>query len=116
MTDEERKEVGRSYEKPWYGSKKFIAFLLMELMLCAMSMVALFTQKELGWPLAAFMIGIVATMGSIALVFNGYQAKLDMFLRGIVLSGNAPRSTAEQLFGKPKKMAGRGDDESEDDQ
>jgi len=100
MTSKERKELGNNYEKRWYHSKKFLAFLLMELLLAAMSMVALFTQQPAGWPLAAFMTGIVVTMGSIALTFNGYQAKLDMYVRGMALTGDPPKSLMDKLLGR----------------
>jgi hypothetical protein len=79
--------LASSYEKRWYASKKFIAFLIMELLLSAMAVVALFKQNDLGWPLAAFMLGIVITMGVIAMTFNGYQAKLDMYVRAMALTG-----------------------------
>jgi len=113
MTSKERKDLGTHFEKKWHGSKKFLAFLLMELLLCSMAMTALFTQEDLGWPLAAFMLGIVVTMGAIALVFNGYQAKLDMYVRGMALTGEAPRSLMEKLLGKPRLQ--RVDSDPEDD-
>jgi len=90
MTNGDRRTLGESYEKPFYKSKKFIAFLLMELLFCAMAMTALFTQPRLGWPLAAFMIGIVIVMGFIALSFNGKQAQLDTFVRAMALTGGVP--------------------------
>ena len=116
MTDEDRKHLAFTYEKSWYQSKKFIAFLLMELLLSAMAMVALFTQRNLGWPLAAFMTGIVMTMGAIALVFNGFQAKLDMYVRALALTGQAPRSVMEKLFGTVDKPKAKDPDEAGEDE
>jgi len=89
MTSTERREIAKSFEKVWHQSKKFLAFLLMELLLAAIITVALFKQPNLGWPLAAFMLGAVFTMGVIALTFNGYQAKLDMYVRAMTLIGHA---------------------------
>jgi len=91
MTDKERKDLAATYEKQWFRSKKFIAFLIMEVVFCAMAMVALFTQRDLGWPLAAFMTGIVVAMGFLALAFNGKQAQLDMYVRAMALTGGVPK-------------------------
>lgn len=81
----EKLELLKLTEKKALKSKKFIAFFFVEMLLFAMAMYALFTQSPLGWPLSAFMIGIVITMGTVAFVFNGYQAKLDMYLRTMAL-------------------------------
>lgn len=97
MTHTERKDLAGSYEKPWHRSKKFVAFLLMEIMFCAMAIIALFTQKNLGWPLAAFMTGIVIVMGFIALSFNGKQAELDMYVRAMALTGAVPGKLKTKL-------------------
>ena len=99
MTHKDRKDLGNSYEKPFYKSKKFIAFLLMEIIYCAMAMVALFTQKDLGWPLAAFMTGIVIAMGFLSLAFNGKQAEIDMYIRAMALTGGVPTKLHGKLGG-----------------
>jgi hypothetical protein len=112
MTGKQRIALATKFEKPWHKSKKFVAFLIMEVLLSALAIVALFTQPQLGWPLAAFMLGVVVTMGCIALVFNGYQAKLDMYVRGMALTGQAPRTLFEQVFGKADD---EDDDEPQDD-
>lgn len=105
MTDKERKDLAGSYEKPWHRSKKFIAFLLMEIVFCAMAMVALFTQAQLGWPLAAYMTGIVIAMGFLALAFNGKQAQLDMYVRAMALTGGIPKKLEDTLGLKPGESA-----------
>jgi len=112
MTGKQRITLATKFEKPWHQSKKYLAFLLMELLLSALAVVALFTQRPLDWPLAAFMLGVVVTMGCIALVFNGYQAKLDMYVRGMALTGQAPRSLFEKFFGTEDEDS---DDEPPDD-
>jgi len=97
MTEKDRAVLAHAYEKKWHESKKFVAFLLMELLLAAMAIIALFTQPQLGWPLAAFMLGVVITMGCIALVFNGFQAKLDMYVRAMALTGGVPREINKRM-------------------
>lgn len=87
MTSEQRESLVKHFEKKPLQSKKFIAFLFMEILLGALAMVALFTQPQLGWPLATFMSLIVVTMGAIALTFNGFQAALDKYFRGAALTG-----------------------------
>jgi hypothetical protein len=62
-------------------SKKFIAFLLMELILGSMAILALKWQPALGWPLAAFMVMCVLVMGFIAVLYIGKQADLEKFLK-----------------------------------
>lgn len=106
MTHVERKDLAGSYEKRWHQSKKFIAFLLMEIVFCAMAMTALFTQHDLGWPLAAFMTGIVIAMGFLALAFNGKQAELDMYVRAMALTGGIPTKLKSTLNLEPPKDVG----------
>ena len=76
-------------EKPWYRSKKFIAFIIVEVFMCAMAIVALFKQPELGWPLATFMVGIVFVMGFCAAWFIGSQAAVDKFVLGAAFMGKS---------------------------
>lgn len=97
MTENDKAILAHGYEKRWHESKKFIAFLLMEIMFCAMSMVALFEQDSIGWPLSAFMTGIVIAMGFIALSFNGKQAQLDMYVRAMALTGGIPEKMKASL-------------------
>lgn len=75
----------KEIEKKWYESKKFIAFAVVELLLAAIAVTALITQPGLGWPLAAFMVAIVLTMGAVVLGLIGKQALLDKYLRGMAL-------------------------------
>lgn len=109
---EEKKEMMKGFEKPFYRSKKFIAFLVMEGLLAWLAYTALKSQPDLGWPLASFMLGIVMTMGAIALVFNGYQAKLDMFMRGMALGSDAAKSIAEKVGGGKMFGSSEGGDEN----
>jgi hypothetical protein len=84
-------------EKPWWRSKKFIAFFLMEAAMLLMAVLALKWQENLGWPLAAFMVSIVFVMGFIAISFNGQQASLDMFVRGMALTGGISTKFKEKF-------------------
>ena len=100
MTNGDRKTLVDNYEKPFYKSKKFIAFVLMEVFLGGLVFYALYALRmapDIAWPLAAFMMGLVVTMGSIALTFNGYQANLDMYVRGMALTGGVPDKLREHL-------------------
>jgi hypothetical protein len=105
MTYKERVVLAKRFEKPGHKSKKFVGFIFMELLLAFLAVYALEKQPTLGWPLAMFMFGIVVSMGSIALVFNGYQAKLDMFVRGMAMAGQAPISLMETIFGVKRQPA-----------
>ena len=48
-----KQEIMKIVEKGAFASKKFLAFFLTESMLCAMAIVALTKQENLGWPLAS---------------------------------------------------------------
>ena len=84
-------------EKPFYRSKKFYAGFLIESALTAMAIVALRWQTDLGWPLSAFMLGIVFTMGFVYLSYNGKQAMLDTYTRGIALTGKIPTDFVKKI-------------------
>ncbi len=113
MNDSARIKLSTTFEKRWWQSKKFVAFLLMELLLSGMAIVALLSQPQLGWPLAAYMLGVVVTMGCTALVFNGYQAKLDMYIRGMALTGRAPRSLEKLFINNDKEIENELPDDGE---
>lgn len=82
MTNLERVDLLKQLDsKSMVRSKKFLAFLLMELLLGAMSILALKWQPELGWPLSAFMVMCVLVMGFIAVMYIGKQADLEKFLK-----------------------------------
>lgn len=90
MTDhEQKKEILKHVDRPWWTSKKFWAFTVMELLLTTMAVLALYWQKELGWPLSTFMTGIVFAMGFIAVNYTSTQARLDLFVRGMAMGGTS---------------------------
>ena len=95
MTDEQRVDVLKEVEKPWHKSKKFFAFLLMEIFLGLLLFILIFFTKKaedsvLSWQESALAITLVFTMGFIALAFNSKQAALDQYIRGIALTGTLP--------------------------
>ena len=91
MTKMEKKEMTHEvFEKAWFQSKKFIAFALTEALMAMMAIVALKHQANLGWPLSAFMTGIVFVMGFVAVVFLGKQTDLDKFVRMAAFSYKQP--------------------------
>lgn len=97
MTKMERKELMHDvFEKGWAQSKKFIAFFLVDAMLCAMAIIALIKQDEIGWPLSAFMVGIVFVMGFVAVSFNSRQADVDKFVRMAALNYKKGDANAEE--------------------
>jgi len=89
MTQEERKEVLATVEKPAHKSKKFVAWLIQQLLMAAMAIVALIKQPEIEWSLTAYMVGIVFMMGASTMYFLGKQAALDTAVRGFAMIGKA---------------------------
>lgn len=97
MTRTEKKELMHDvFEKGWAQSKKFIAFFLVDAMLCAMAIIALIKQDKIDWPLSAFMVGIVFVMGFVAVSFNGKQADVDKFVRMAALNYKPGGANAEE--------------------
>ena len=97
MTKMEKKELTHEvFEKAWYASKMFIAFFVVDAMLAAMAIVALIKQDSIGWPLSAFMVGIVFVMGFVAVSFNSRQADVDKFVRMAALNYKKGDAGAEE--------------------
>jgi hypothetical protein len=97
MTKQERKEMMHDvFEKGWAQSKKFIAFFLVDAMLAAMAIIALIKQDTIGWPLSAFMVGIVFVMGFVAVSFNSRQADVDKFVRMAALNYKGASNAEER--------------------
>ncbi len=83
----------------------------------AMAITALVKQPELGWPLAAFMCGIVFMMGVSTMWYLGKQAAADIAVRGYAMVGKVAglagtSISAVQGFAEPLKPKKDGDDES----
>ena len=85
MTHEEKQEVLHRVEKKPHHSKKFLAWLIQQVLMCGMAIVALIKQESLGWPLASFMGGIVFMMGISTMWYLGKQAAVDSAVRGYAL-------------------------------
>lgn len=100
MTDKERIDILKELEKAWYKSKKFLAFLLLLSLLSGFVFCALKWQFDFGWPLATVLCVIIFTMGFTTLAFNGKQAELDKYIRGIAITGKLPFDVAEKLKGE----------------
>lgn len=90
-------DVLRSFEKPAYKSKKFFAWFLQETALTVMAILALKWQTNLGWPLSAFMLGIVFTMGFAYISYNGKTAMLEMYTRGMALTGEVSEKLTKKI-------------------
>lgn len=73
----------------------------------AMAVTALVKQPELGWPLAAFMCGIVFMMGVSTMWYLGKQAAADIAVRGYAMVGRVAGLAGTAMTGisdlKPKE-------------
>jgi formate/nitrite transporter FocA (FNT family) len=106
MTKMEKKEMTHDvFEKAWFQSKKFIAFALVEALMATMAIVALKHQENLGWPLSAFMTGIVFVMGFVAVVFIGKQTDLDKFVRMAAMNYKQPLEETQSSMGENPPIA-----------
>ena len=97
MTDLEKKEVLKHLEKKPHQSKKFVSWLIFELLMTLMAIITVKEQPELGWPLASFMTGIVFMMGAATMFFLGKQAALDTAVRGFAMIGRAPKNLKDMF-------------------
>jgi len=107
MTDLERQQVLTMVEKGPHQSKKFIAWILQQVIMGSMAIVALITQPELGWPLTSYMLGIVFMMGASTMWYLGKQAALDATVRGFAMVGNAVTPPADSPQPKESVVLGR---------
>jgi uncharacterized membrane protein YhhN len=97
MTSQEKKEALTKLEKKPHQSKKFLAWLIFELLMTIMAVSAINNQPKLGWPLASFMVGIVFMMGAATMYFLGKQAALDTAVRGFAMIGRAPKNLKDMF-------------------
>jgi hypothetical protein len=87
MSDESDKTLCIA-EKKALQSKKFLAWLIQQLLMTGMAVVALIKQESLGWPLSSFMGGIVFMMGISTMWYLGKQAAVDSVVRGYAFAGD----------------------------
>jgi Fe2+ transport system protein B len=83
-------ETLKKVEKPFWASKKFIAFastmaLFFVMFMYAMSVLG--KEATLGWPLATAILALVFAMTFVAVAFNLTQAKVDSLNRGFAMLG-----------------------------
>ena len=74
--------------------------------MAGMGVTALITQPNLGWPLSAFMCGLVFMMGISTMWYLGKQAAADIAVRGYAMVGKVAGlagTTFENLKDKPPK-------------
>lgn len=104
---EHRKEMLHKTEKGALQSKKFLAWLIQQVLMAAMALTALLNQTDagLGWDLAAFMGGIVFMMGISTMWYLGKQAAADVAVRGYAMVGRVAglAGSAIGISGKPLK-------------
>ncbi len=111
----QRAAMLKKMEKAAWKSKKFIFGISIEIVLAYFVIMTLRKFDEINWPLATVLCLAIFTMGSIALVFNGYQAALDKYVRGAALTGIADkqRSLLESITGRSRR---RSEEEYYDDE
>lgn len=80
----------QGFEKKWHQSKKFLAYLILMALQAAFGLCALKWGFDVGWPLAGVLVSAIFTMGFVTLAFNGKQAALDSYVRGIAMTGKSP--------------------------
>ncbi len=114
LNSQDRMAIQKTFEKRPYQSKKFLAFLLLIGLLSSFVLCALSWGFNVGWPLASVLITIIFTMGFVTLAFNGKQAHLDLYTRGIAMTGLLP----DDMKGKIEKTLNdvARDDDSEVDE
>ncbi len=88
MTNQEKQQALGLVEKKPLRSKKFVAWLIQQVIMASMAIVALVKQPSIGWPLASFMSGIVFAMGASTMFYLGKQAALDSTVRGFAFLGS----------------------------
>ncbi len=101
--------VESPYEREWYRSKKFWAFLIVEIIMTAMgatTLAALILEPRLGWPVATPLLAIIVTQGVVGLTYFGKQAALDQYVRAISLLGERPAAPLPPLDDVIDEMAG----------
>jgi len=114
----DRANMVKIFEKHFLKSKKFLAFLLLLALLSAFVICFLKWRFDFGWPAASVMIAIIFTMGFVTLAFNGKQAALDQYTRGIALTGKMPGAVVkgvQQAIQPPPKDAKPYSDEESDE-
>lgn len=83
-------------EKVWHKSKKFLAFLIMELILGSLAFYVFFRFQTVEWPMSALLMTIIMNMGFIAVAFNAKQAELDKYVRFAALTGRVSNLPVEK--------------------
>lgn len=89
MKKRKEEELVDRFEKQWWQSKKFVAFLILEMLFAGLIAAVALLSEQFGWPLASVVLGIVMTMGVIGLTYMGKQAAVDKYVRAMSL-GQAP--------------------------
>lgn len=100
MTTTEKKEALNEMEKPFFKSKKFLAWLIQQIFMASMAItatIALIKQPTTGWPLAAYLGGLVFMMGISTMWYLGKQAAVDSTVRGYALTVGKINNLSDKL-------------------
>lgn len=78
-------------EKSWHKSKKFLAFLAMELVFGSLAAYFMFrvATDAIPWTATLVLFALIFNMGFIAVAFNLSQARLDAYVRLAEITGHA---------------------------
>jgi uncharacterized membrane protein len=89
----------RDFEKTWHQSKKFLACLVMEVLLGGLTFYMMFraASEVVSWQTTSVLFVLIFNMGFIAVAFNVGQAKLDTYLRLTSILGKIPKAFAREL-------------------
>ena len=91
-----RVDILSRLEKTALRSKKFLAWLINQGCMVAMALVALIKQTEIGWPLSAFMVGVVFSMCVSTMWLLGKQAASDIAVRGFAFMASGDNAAGSR--------------------
>jgi len=94
MLPNERAEIQLDLEKPWYQSKKFLAFFLLLSFMSAFVGCLVYWNLDFSWQAAVVLLALIFTMGIVTLSFLSSQTRIDKLTRGITLSSNPTEDDA----------------------
>jgi len=96
MTPQERMEMMKKFEKAWYQSKKLLFCLTFMALVSAFVFSVINFKFDFSWPVATVICVAIFALGFVVLAFNGKQALLDQWTRGIALTGQIPTALAKK--------------------
>jgi hypothetical protein len=89
----------KDYEKAWHHSKKFLAFLVMEILLGSITFYTLHlvAGEHLSWTESLILFALIFNMGFISVAFNLEQAKLDRYTRFVTTFTGMTKANLDEV-------------------